>query len=284
MSLKELREKFHTVLESIYDKNEVDSFFFILLEHYLGYNRIKFALEPELTISEKDRQLFLDALKALKHQQPIQYILGETEFFGIPLKVNEDVLIPRPETEELVAWIINDVSNLDKITILDIGTGSGCIAIALAKHLPNASVFALDVGATALKVAKTNAELNTVSIEFLEADILNFNHFTSEKFDIIVSNPPYVRQLEKPHMKANVLDNEPHLALFVTNEDPLQFYKAITKFAVNNLNNKGMLYFEINEYLGNEMTQLLEKYNFSDVLLKQDIFNKDRMIKATKSI
>lgn len=284
MSLKELREKFHTVLESIYDKNEVDSFFFILLEHYLGYNRIKLALEPELTISEKDRQLFLDALKALKHQQPIQYILGETEFFGIPLKVNEDVLIPRPETEELVAWIINDVSNLDKITILDIGTGSGCIAIALAKHLPNASVFALDVGATALKVAKTNAELNTVSIEFLEADILNFNHFTSEKFDIIVSNPPYVRQLEKPHMKANVLDNEPHLALFVTNEDPLQFYKAITKFAVNNLNNKGMLYFEINEYLGNEMTQLLEKYNFSDVLLKQDIFNKDRMIKATKSI
>jgi release factor glutamine methyltransferase len=247
MSLKELREKFHTVLESIYDKNEVDSFFFILLEHYLGYNRIKFALEPELTISEKDRQLFLDALKALKHQQPIQYILGETEFFGIPLKVNEDVLIPRPETEELVAWIINDVSNLDKITILDIGTGSGCIAIALAKHLPNASVFALDVGATALKVAKTNAELNTVSIEFLEADILNFNHFTSEKFDIIVSNPPYVRQLEKPHMKANVLDNEPHLALFVTNEDPLQFYKAITKFAVNNLNNQGMLYFEINE-------------------------------------
>ena len=284
MSLKELREKFHTVLESIYDKNEVDSFFFILLEHYLGYNRIKLALEPELTISEKDRQLFLDALKALKHQQPIQYILGETEFFGIPFKVNNDVLIPRPETEELVASIINDVSNLDKITILDIGTGSGCIAIALAKHLPNASVFALDVGATALKVAKTNAELNTVSIEFLEADILNFKHFTSEKFDIIVSNPPYVRQLEKPHMKANVLDNEPHLALFVTNEDPLQFYKAITKFAVNNLNNKGMLYFEINEYLGNEMTQLLEKYNFSDVLLKQDIFNKDRMIKATKSI
>ena len=284
MSLKELREKFHTVLESIYDKNEVDSFFFILLEHYLGYNRIKLALEPELTISEKDSQLFLDALKALKHQQPIQYILGETEFFGIPFKVNNDVLIPRPETEELVASIINDVSNLDKITILDIGTGSGCIAIALAKHLPNASVFALDVSAAALKVAKKNAELNTVSIEFLEADILNFKHFTSEKFDIIVSNPPYVRQLEKPYMKANVLDNEPHLSLFVTNEDPLQFYKAITKFAVNNLNNKGMLYFEINEYLGNEMTQLLEKYNFSDVLLKQDIFNKDRMIKATKTI
>ena len=198
-------------------------------------------------------------------------------------KVNESTLIPRPETEELVEWILKENRNRI-INILDIGTGSGCIAISLAKNLPNANVYALDISKEALKTAKFNADLNDVEIEFIEADILSIYDskldVLSHKFDIIVSNPPYVREKEKPLMKPNVINNEPHLALFVKDEKPLQFYEAITEFAINNSTKNGELFFEINEFLGRKMIQLLIDNNFKNVELKQDIFRKDRMIKA----
>ena len=289
MKLKELKELFQKELAGLYDVEEIDSFFYILIEHYLGLKRIALALKPEISCSKEDLESILKDLESLKKQIPIQYILGETEFFGLPFKVNSHVLIPRPETEELVDWILNfekSESVKKGLKILDIGTGSGCIAVSLAKNFNHAYVYALDVSHDALEVAKRNAILNNVSVEFIEADILNpetwNTAFKNLKFDIIVSNPPYVRELEKAQMKSNVVNNEPHLALFVENEDPLLFYKAIAKYAVDNLTTKGYLFFEINEYLGKPMTQLLKSFNFNAIELKQDIFKKDRMIKGTK--
>ncbi len=287
MKLRETKEFFQNELNGLYEAEEINNFFNILIEFYLGLNRLNFALNPEQIFSIEEYQPILNGLKALKKNIPIQYIIGETEFFGLPFKVNASVLIPRPETEELVQWILKNQSKTkNNLSILDIGTGSGCIAISLANNLPNATVYALDVSKEALKTAAQNAELNHVNVEFIEASILNSktwnSYFKNLKFDIIVSNPPYVRELEKEQMKANVLDNEPHLALFVDDEDSLKFYKAITQFAVDNLKDKGCLFFEINEYLGNSMIQLLKDYNFNDVVLKQDIFKKDRMIKGTK--
>lgn len=292
MRLKDIQNIFHEELSAIYDKHEVDSFFFILTEALYDVTRIKLALDPELIIGESDR-LFA-ALERLKNQEPIQYIVGNTEFFGLPFKVNQHVLIPRPETEELVSLVIESLKykivSSDSMHVLDIGTGSGCIAISLAKNLKNARVYALDVSKEALKVAEGNAKLNNVAVKFIESDILMIEEgklktkcISDVKFDIIVSNPPYVRELEKEQMKPNVLNNEPHLALFVEDENPLQFYKAITEFAVDSLKDDGTLFFEINEYLGNDMIQLLKDYHFKNIELKQDIFKKDRMIKGQKS-
>lgn len=288
MKLKKVKDLFQKELKDMYDKEEIDSFFYMLLESYLGLKRIQLALNPELSYPEKELYPIYDGLKKLKQNIPIQYIIGETEFYGLRFKVNTDVLIPRPETEELVEWIINQqsISKKDQFNILDIGTGSGCIAISLAKNLPNAKVYALDISKKALKVAKINAKFNLAEVTFIEANILDPQTWNIElkkmKFDIIVSNPPYVREQEKEQMKDNVLKNEPHLALFVENNDPLQFYKAISQFAVNNLSQNGSLYFEINEYLGKQMKQLLNAFNFRMIELKQDIFGKDRMIKGIK--
>ena len=280
MKLKDIQHIFHQELDVIYDKNEVDSFFFMLLDSFCNITRIELALNPELVVN--DSQKFYDVLKRLKNQEPIQYIIGDTEFFGLPFKINQHVLIPRPETEELVDWILSNhpTPTIQYPTILDIGTGNGCIAISLAKNLQKAKVYALDVSQEALHVANENSELNEVKVEFIEADILKTTSVSDIKFDIIVSNPPYVRELEKKEMKPNVLNNEPHLALFVDDEDSLKFYKVITKFAVNNLKDNGMLFFEINEYLGDEMIQLLKDYHFKNIELKQDIFKKYRMIKG----
>lgn len=286
MKLKDIQNKFHQELDALYANEEVDSFFYMLIESFYNVTRLQLAMDSEYSIVSEDK--ILDALKLLKSQKPIQYILGETEFYGLPFKVNEHTLIPRPETEELVEWILKHQSIEDKINILDIGTGSGCIAISLAKHLPQAKVYALDISKEALKIAKQNANLNEVIVTFLEADILkpkvNWNlEFKSLEFDIIVSNPPYIREQEKELMKPNVLENEPHLALFVNNENPLIFYQTITQFAIKNLRKNGMLLFEINEYLGNDMIQLLNQNNFKNIELKQDIFKKDRMIKGVKN-
>jgi release factor glutamine methyltransferase len=281
MKLREIQNIFHQKLDVIYASEEVDSFFYLLIESYYKVSRLKLAMDAEMDVD--DPGVVLNALELLEQEKPVQYILGETEFYGLPFKVNEHVLIPRPETEELVEWVISKNKNPNsEFRILDVGTGSGCIAVALAKHMPNAKVFALDVSKKALKVARQNAELNKVEIEFIEADILNFETWNLElrkwKYDTIVSNPPYVRNKEKQQMKANVLENEPHLALFVKDEDPLQFYKAITHFAVYHLGESGALFFEINEYLANDMIALLDKNNFKNIELKQDMFKKDRMI------
>ena len=220
-------------------------------------------------------------MSELKKEKPIQYLLGETEFNGLKFKVNENVLIPRPETEELVELICHceERSNLKAVKILDIGTGSGCIAISLARNMLNADVFAIDVSAEALKVAKQNAEQNQVSVTFLEKDILQAEDLL-EQFDVIVSNPPYVRNLEKQEIKNNVLENEPHLALFVDDFDALIFYRKIALLATKNLNNGGQLFFEINQYLGKEMIQLLNELSFSDIELRKDIYGNDRMTRA----
>ncbi|WP_034040294.1 peptide chain release factor N(5)-glutamine methyltransferase [Wocania ichthyoenteri] len=295
MKLKDIQKTFHLELDAIYGKEEVDSFFFMLIDSFYKISRLKLAIEPNFEIENKEA--ILNALKVLKKEEPIQYIIGETEFYGLPFKVDKDVLIPRPETEELVEWVINEFKNevqichtersrSTEINILDIGTGSGCIAISLAKSLPNAKVYALDVSKKALQIAKQNAELNNVKIECIEADILTCCDAelvsASHKFDIIVSNPPYVREQEKRQIKSNVLNNEPHLALFVKDENPLLFYNAISDFATHKLNDKGRLFFEINEYLGNDMIRLLKEKQFKNIELKQDIFKKDRMIKGGK--
>jgi len=283
MRLKDIQNIFHGALDSMFVKEEVDSFFFMLIESYYGISRIQLAMDSDYAIDSSEK--IINALELLKQQKPIQYIIGETEFYGLPFKVNESVLIPRPETEELVEWVLKHADSNESINILDIGTGSGCIAISLAINLPNAKVYALDVSTKALKTAKQNADLNEVNIEFIEADILKNAYGvlgTDVKFDIIVSNPPYVREQEKDMMKPNVLENEPHLALFVKDENPLLFYEAITKYASKNLTRVGQLFFEINEYLGSDMINLLQDNNFRNIESKQDIFKKDRMIKGVK--
>ena len=236
-------------------------------------------------------QQFEKALQRLLQQEPIQYVLGDTEFFGYPFQVNQHTLIPRPETEELVAWIIEDMKNKNQansqqkplkstITILDIGTGSGCIPISLAKELPQAKVSSIDVSEEALQVARKNSALNKVAVNFIQQDILKAENL-QEKYDVIVSNPPYVRELEKEQMHQNVLDFEPELALFVQNDDPLIFYRKIAQLAKNALIENGKLYFEINEYLPEEMVSLLEEIGYQNIELKKDIFGKFRMCKAS---
>ncbi|ESU19636.1 hemK protein [Flavobacterium cauense R2A-7] len=244
--------------------------------------RVDLALNPTFELSPELMHQWENVVAQLKEQRPIQYILGETEFYGLPFYVNEHTLIPRQETEELVDWIVKGnlkIERLKDLKILDIGTGTGCIAISLAKNLPNAKVFAMDVSDKALAVAKRNAERNEVTINFIHQSILETNDL-GETFDIIVSNPPYVRNLEKEEIKKNVLDYEPHLALFVEDNDALLFYRKITELAIKNLSENGQLYFEINQYLGNEMVQLLQQHNFKDVELRKDIYGNDRMMKG----
>ncbi|WP_347922176.1 peptide chain release factor N(5)-glutamine methyltransferase [Pontimicrobium sp. SW4] len=281
MILKSLRTYFNNALIGYYPDTEIDSFFNMLSDHILKMKRVDISQNLYAVVSGKKYDKYQNAIDRLKNYEPIQYILGDTEFYGLVFKVNPSVLIPRPETEELVAWIINEHKNKEGISILDIGTGSGCIAITLAKNLPNAKVFALDVSENALKLAKQNAISNDVEVEFIEADILDWD-FNSLQFDVIVSNPPYVRELEKETMSANVLNHEPHLALFVKDDDALLFYRKITEISNEILKPNGQLYFEINENLGESTKELLANSNFKNVDLKMDIFEKDRMIKAIK--
>ena len=412
MTLQEVKLLFISDLSSLYPKEEITSFFFIACEHQLGFTRADIAMNHHLKLQQTDINFFLKTLTDLQHEKPIQYIIGETEFYGLPFKVNGNVLIPRTETEELVAWVVESevrslkmgdgrretgdggrksgdgswkledggrktgdgrqetevgrrgtedggrksgdgrqetevgrrgtedggrksgdgrrgtevgrrksgdgswktevgrreievrsenrqskISNQQStINILDIGTGSGCIAIALAKHLDNATVYALDVSTKALHIAQQNATRNKVHVHFIEQDILNFkntnnvslsavespikNEFTSLKFNIIVSNPPYVRELEKHKIQNNVLENEPHLALFVDDNDPLLFYDKIADFAKENLIKNGVLYFEINQYLGKETINLLQQKGFTNIELKKDMLGNDRMVRA----
>lgn len=280
MNIKELKSKFITELREEYPEQEILSFFNILTEKILGMTRLDVAMEPQREISENEKITFEDALQRLKQHEPIQYIIGETEFFGLKFKVNKNVLVPRPETEELVEWIIFDFKNYTEkeLKILDIGTGSGCISISLAKNLPNASVSAMDISAEALKTAKENAEVNKVEINFIQQDVLQLENLP-ERYDIIVSNPPYVRELEKKEMQQNVLKHEPETALYVKDENPLLFYDKITRLAKTGLKENGALYFEINQYLGAETAEFLRQNNFSSSL-KKDIFGNDRMLKG----
>ena len=292
MLLKNFKTIFISELTSIYDEVEAESFFYLSLEKLQNLKRIDLALQPNFELTESEVDNWNNILDDLKSQKPIQYILGETEFYGLPFLVNENVLIPRPETEELVQLIIVESQMIKKetIRILDIGTGSGCIAVSLAKNLPNAQVFAIDVSEEALRVAKKNAETNQVSINFIQANILETNNLTqlstnnqqpTTEFDVIVSNPPYVRHLEKDEIKKNVLDYEPHLALFVEDNDALLFYRKIAQLSKTSLTQDGKLYFEINQYLGKETVELLEELEYKNTKLLKDIYGNDRMIVST---
>ena len=282
MLLKEIKNIYHLELDPLFPKEEVDSFFYLVIDHYLGLERFVLAMQPNLVVSKDQEEPLFYALSQLKLERPIQYILGKAHFCELGFRVDENVLIPRPETEELVYWILKEVqkrSFREGLRILDIGTGSGCIAISLAKNLPNAKVYALDVSKEALRLARQNARDNGVDIVFLETDILSAEALKDE-FDIIVSNPPYVREMEKVEMKNNVVRHEPGLALFVPDRDPLVFYKKITHLAMGHLMKNGMLFFEINQYLGKEMEQLLQANNFSEIELGKDMFGNDRMLKG----
>ncbi len=285
MKLQDLAGKFKSSLQEIYGNEEAESIFLIAIEAVLQYKRADYLLKKEVIVSAEHLDKLQRILTELKTGKPLQYILGETVFYGFPFKVNSSVLIPRPETEELVEWVI-ECAELADVTgaglrILDIGTGTGCIAVSLNKSLPNAKVSALDVSQEAIDIASANAALNKVDIKFIHTDIRTFT--TEHKFDIIVSNPPYITQREKEEMHNNVLDHEPHLALFVADEKPLEFYEAIADFAWVTLSDMGLLFFEINEHLGQETVEMLSAKSFINIELKQDMQGKDRMIKCEKS-
>ena len=280
MTLQELKLDFFTELNQQYPATEIESFFYWLTQSELNISRLEMALDPQKEIDITQIESFKKAINRLKNFEPIQYIVGETEFYGCLIKVNPSVLIPRPETEELVAWMVEDLKDKkEPFKILDIGTGSGCIPISLAKSLPQAAVSSIDISAEAIQTAKDNAKINRVKVEFLQQDILKTEKLNG-KFDVIVSNPPYVRELEKKMMQENVLNYEPGLALFVSDEDPLIFYKKIAELAFEALPEKGILYLEINEYLAEEMKLLLKGLGFKKIEMKKDIFGKYRMCKA----
>lgn len=276
MNLSQLLHHFKTELRDVYEEEEVKSIFSIAAEHLLQFNRSKLMLSWHKEPEPAQEASFLAIAKGLKAHKPIQYLLGEAFFYGLTFKVNKSVLIPRPETEELVDWIIS--GHPSNPSVIDFGTGSGCIAISLKKHLKNSRVSAVDISEDALRLASENALLNHTAINFIHADLLSFR--TEDKFDIIVSNPPYITGKEMAEMHQNVLAHEPHLALFVPDESPLLFYEAVADFARTNLQKGGSLFFEINEYLSKEMIQMLNHKSFATIELRKDMQGKDRMICA----
>jgi release factor glutamine methyltransferase len=267
-------------LHSLYPQHEVESLIRLIFRHLKNYSLTDIILKSDERLSPAETSAVVEIVNRLKKSEPVQYILGETDFYGLKLKVKPGVLIPRPETEELVDWIIRSEEN--PASILDIGTGSGCIAICLKKAFPCAVVTACDISPVALSAARENADLNHQEISFMESDILDRGTFLSKinKFDIIVSNPPYIRVSEEACMQPNVLSYEPHLALFVPDNDPLLFYNAIADFARQNLKPGGRLYLEINEAMGGGMQQLLSGSGSFKVTLRKDLQGKDRMIRA----
>jgi release factor glutamine methyltransferase len=278
-SLLKIRDFFHISLMEYYASDEIQTFFYYYCEIVLQMSKIDVALNPDYHVSEQDWQILMQDIQRLKRFEPIQYIYGVAHFYKLKFKVNAHVLIPRPETEELVDLILKQTSS-NHLNILDVGTGSGCIAISLASNLSNAHVYAMDISEQALKIAHENAEMHQVKIQFLKQDVLILNELP-EKFDIIVSNPPYVRELEKNEMHANVLDFEPKLALFVSDDDPLVFYRKIAALAFQNLNPNGRLYFEINQYLGDETVQVIQSAGFNNVKLIPDFLGQNRFIFAS---
>lgn len=282
MAAKTLFNHLISEITSVYEENEAKSIVYLLLEHYLNLSKTDILLDNFVNQPFD----FQDIIIRLKAQEPVQYIIGETEFYGRKFKVTPDTLIPRPETEELVQLVVSSWSLAvgsvaqSPISVLDLGTGSGCIAISLACELPNAQVYAYDISEKVLKIAKENANRNNVNVIFEQLDILNFPPSSFPPFSIIVSNPPYVMNAEKSEMEQNVLDYEPHLALFVEDSDPLIFYKSIAEFAFKNLIINGLCIVEINQAFGLETAELFWNQGFRYVEVVKDMFGKDRMVKA----
>jgi len=278
--LRDIRTHYHASLTDLFPQPEINSMFLLLCEAYLGWNTTQMLMHMNEPINQSDMLKFHWALQDLKKERPIQHIIGYTFFCGCCIEVNEHVLVPRPETEEIVHYLI---SNCRPQSILDLCTGSGCIAIALTKAFPQSQVFGLDISTEALNLAKANALKNDTEIQFVQHDLLaSTPQLPIEHFELIVSNPPYVCQHEKRSMQRNVLEYDPHLALFVNDDDPLVFYRIIGEYAVNHLSEKGTLAFEINENYGKETQLQLQELGFK-TQLKQDFRGKDRLVIARKS-
>jgi len=273
---------FKEQLANIYDVAEIDSITSLLLTDItkLSKGQLRAFGDTELNVVQSER--LLTQLNQLKTGMPVQYVLGHTDFYGYTFEVNLSVLIPRPETEELVDWILKTIPQSSGLSILDIGTGSGCIPISLKLIEPNNQLFAIDISSKALQIAQHNAQLNNAAITFVEADILSIKPslISEQKYHVIVSNPPYVTGTDKLQMHRNVVDFEPHTALFVPDTNPLLFYNAIADFATQHLEPNGYLFFEINESFGLETVDILVQKGFSQVELRQDMAGKDRMIRA----
>ena len=281
MTVKESISLFSVELARIYPAHEIDAITRIALKHVAGLSQADIYVDAARQLPGEAESQIYDIIHQLKRYVPLQYVLGETEFYGLRFLVNENVLIPRPETEELVEWIISDYKERQNVSIIDIGTGSGCIPVALARFLPNAEVSAVDISSEALAMAWQNAQLNGVKINFAEADALKGLPPNIGLFDVIVSNPPYISPEQKDEMLPNVLEFEPHLALFAPEQKPFAFYEAITNLAVKHLKPDGRLYFEINEKYPAEIASIIASKGF-ETNLRADINDKNRMIKAWK--
>jgi release factor glutamine methyltransferase len=283
--IKDVIRYFREELKDTYERDELETILKYCFEAFLNVKRASLILKENDTISESELLKFNFAIKDLRKQKPIQYILGEADFYRLKFKVNEHVLIPRPETEELVDLIIKEYQVAGSKTqdsrqttnILDIGTGSGCIAVALKKNISNANVSAMDVSKEALLIAKQNAQQNNVDVNFLLQNILSVENWKGN-YDIIVSNPPYICLSEKESLHKNVVEHEPHLALFVNDDDPLLFYKSIAEFALKHLNKNGKLYFEINQAFALESKQILQEKGFKNVEVIKDLNNNYRIL------
>lgn len=279
----DVRSYYRQRLAKMFPEHEADSFVFQILMEYIGYTKAQIIIKHDEPISESQLLSIHFAVENLEKEKPLQYVLGKTEFYGLPFIVNSKVLIPRPETEELVDRILKTINPNKQYNILDIGTGSGCIAISLKKNLSDAKVTAIDVSEFALEVAQQNAALNNVEINFRKIDISDAENWSIlGNFDIVVSNPPYVRNSEKIDMKENVLEYEPALALFVPDDDPLIFYSHIADLAKNKLSKNGFLFCEINQYLADETQLLFVKEGFHNVEVFKDLYDNFRILSCEK--
>lgn len=282
MTLIDVRNYYRKTLKDYYSKNEIDFYFKILINSFFNWDSTLIALNPKKQLTILESSKLIKTINNLKKFKPIQYITGESFFMGLKFKVNKNVLIPRQETEELVEWIINDNCDFkNKINVIDIGTGSGCIAISLSKKKRNFNLTAIDNSDKSLLVAKENARLNKVKINFINNDILKpLNDKTI--YDIIISNPPYIADSEIKNIEDKVLKFEPYNAIFVDKKNPLIFYKAIIDFSLSNLKKEGKIYFEINPIFYNSLLTLIESYNKFNLVVKKDISNKNRMIRLMR--
>ena len=277
--LAALSKEIQEALSEIYEKEEARSLGNELLTHFINDYKIKRITDSEMTVDDDVLSSINDAFQQLMNSEPLQYILGQAQFYGEVYLVDRNVLIPRQETEELVNWILDELESEKRV--LDIGTGSGCIAISLKLNGNNAIVHALDVSERALEIASENANKLNAEVRFINDDILHPT-LQYEEYDVIVSNPPYVLNSEKELMHTNVVENEPHLALFVQDENPLVFYQAIIAFAKQHLKENGKLFFEINESKGKDIRELLEEAGYTEIEIRKDINGKDRMVKSVK--
>ena len=281
MTLREGQEHFKAGLGGFFQSSEIDFYYKTLLKDGLNRDPIQLSIEPWVELTSEEEFFVKESLSKLIAHQPLQYVLGKAHFRDLTLKVDKRVLIPRPETEEMVEWVLEDFKKLNqKLRLIDMGTGSGCIGIALAKAQPYFSVFALDKDVDILDLTAENAKLNGVQIKCIEQDMNQMNTLKL-KIDVIVSNPPYVMLSEQNQMKSNVLDYEPHQAIFISNKDPLLFYRLILEFAADNLKPKGFIYFEINPLLLKELKDLIISFSYV-VFERLDIFKKVRMLRLQK--